>query len=214
VDLLKAMKEIMQIQRQDTIEKDIFLDLAFFTPSMEVRELEVMIDQKRFQQVLLNFQSNAIKFMDKDTSKVLISVQLIRKQASPLMLEQVYRHFNELVLRVFGNHAADIEVQASELQLQSIFAPHPEFDKIVLSVFDNGCGISQADRPKMFQLFGCLKRSQKMNANGVGLGLVITKMITEEFGGTVQFVSLPEVGSVFQSSFLLQNPNLNASNVD
>lgn len=39
------------------------------------------------------------------------------------------------------------------------------------------------------------------NTQGIGLGLVISKMITQEFGGQVRMKSRHRVGSKFQSSF-------------
>jgi len=42
----------------------------------------VFVDEKRIQQVILNYQSNAIKFVDKDHNKVLILVQKVRSLAS------------------------------------------------------------------------------------------------------------------------------------
>mmetsp|Transcript_11897 Transcript_11897/g.18365 ORF Transcript_11897/g.18365 Transcript_11897/m.18365 type:complete len:137 (+) Transcript_11897:212-622(+) len=75
----------------------------------------------------------------------------------------------------------------------------PEY--LVLTVMDNGVGIKEADKSKLFKLFGCLKSTRSMNTQGIGLGLVITKMITEEFGGNTNMFSLFGAGSVFQSSF-------------
>jgi len=43
-----------------------------------------------------------------------------------------------------------------------------------------------------------------MNAKGIGLGLVISKMITEEFGGETCLISQHTKGSIFISSFLLE----------
>jgi len=44
-----------------------------------------------------------------------------------------------------------------------------------------------------------------MNTKGIGLGLVISKMITEEFGGEAKLHSKFEIGSIFQSSFKLRD---------
>jgi len=77
---------------------------------------------------------------------------------------------------------------------------------LVLSVLDNGVGVREDDKQNLFKLFGCLKTTRKMNTRGVGLGLVISKMITEEFGGQVRLFSLAKVGSIFQSSFKLLEP--------
>mmetsp|Transcript_34205 Transcript_34205/g.52473 ORF Transcript_34205/g.52473 Transcript_34205/m.52473 type:complete len:137 (-) Transcript_34205:800-1210(-) len=90
-----------------------------------------------------------------------------------------------------------------------LFRPQ-EFAKLVLTVFDNGVGIKEGDSSKLFKLFGCLKATQQMNTQGIGLGLVITKMITEEFEGQTQLFSKSKFGSIFQSSFLLKPKRRNS----
>mmetsp|Transcript_13409 Transcript_13409/g.20975 ORF Transcript_13409/g.20975 Transcript_13409/m.20975 type:complete len:80 (-) Transcript_13409:835-1074(-) len=40
-----------------------------------------------------------------------------------------------------------------------------------------------------------------MNTKGIGLGLVVSKMITEVFQGQVQMYSKYKAGCIFQSSF-------------
>ena len=46
-----------------------------------------------------------------------------------------------------------------------------------------------------------MKTTRKMNSQGIGLGLVITKMLTQEFGGETKVFSVYKNGSIFQSSF-------------
>ena len=48
-----------------------------------------------------------------------------------------------------------------------------------------------------------------MNTQGIGLGLVISKMITEEFGGQTQMFSRYKHGTIFQSSFLVDDDSNN-----
>lgn len=46
-----------------------------------------------------------------------------------------------------------------------------------LKVKDTGIGISKQNQKNLFQLFGMVQESRKMNTNGIGLGLVISKQI-------------------------------------
>ena len=67
----------------------------------------------------------------------------------------------------------------------------------MLSVLDNGVGIKKVDQGKLYKLFGSLKTNRAFNTKGIGLGLVISKMISEEFGGMVQMFSEVSIGSIF-----------------
>ena len=58
-------------------------------------------------------------------------------------------------------------------------------------------GIKDEDQQKLFKLFGFLKAGQKRNKNGVGLGLVISKMIVEQYEGIIGLESEFGVGSNF-----------------
>jgi signal transduction histidine kinase len=59
-------------------------------------------------------------------------------------------------------------------------------------VVDNGCGMDEETRDKIFQSFFSTK-----GARGTGLGLMITKNILEAQGGIIRFESEPGKGSKF-----------------
>jgi K+-sensing histidine kinase KdpD len=69
---------------------------------------------------------------------------------------------------------------------------------IMISVIDSGIGIHQDNQDKLFQLFGSIKNEkQGINTQGVGLGLVICKLIVEKFEGKIDFISKYNTGSTF-----------------
>ena len=70
---------------------------------------------------------------------------------------------------------------------------------------DTGVGISEENQKKLFKMFGFLEETQKLNKNGIGLGLVISKNIVESFGGKIWVESEMGVGSVFQYFFELES---------
>ena len=74
-----------------------------------------------------------------------------------------------------------------------------------ISVDDSGIGIPVEKQDKLFKLFGFLQSSKDtMNQNGIGLGLVISQLIVEQFGGTVTFESVAGKGSCFTFTFKLK----------
>jgi signal transduction histidine kinase len=76
---------------------------------------------------------------------------------------------------------------------------------IRLSVVDNGKGIKVKNQDKLFKLFCSFKdENKKINTNGIGLGLVISKLIVNKFNGYIDFVSKYKKGSTFFYTFEIQ----------
>jgi signal transduction histidine kinase len=59
-------------------------------------------------------------------------------------------------------------------------------------VIDNGCGMDEETKAKVFQRFFSSKGSQ-----GTGLGLMITKKIVDEHGGRIELQSDKKKGTTF-----------------
>ena len=72
---------------------------------------------------------------------------------------------------------------------------------LCIAIQDTGVGISQQNQEKLFKLFGFLEETQVQNKNGVGLGLVISKQIVEQFEGDIKLESEEGVGSTFSFKF-------------
>jgi len=83
-----------------------------------------------------------------------------------------------------------------------MFTPE-ENDKLILAVMDSGVGIKTRDQSRLFKLFGTIQSTKKLNTKGVGLGLSITKMISNEFKGDVALQSRKGLGSLFLSSLVI-----------
>ena len=81
--------------------------------------------------------------------------------------------------------------------------PEAKDHKIVIAVIDSGVGLKVEEQTKLFRLYGTIKRTKSLNTKGVGLGLSISKMISQEFGGDVGVKSKVGVGAAFVSSMML-----------
>ncbi len=67
-----------------------------------------------------------------------------------------------------------------------------QLSKVKIAVTDNGEGIDQERIKRLFQPFNSSK-----GLKGTGLGLVVTRKIVQEHGGTVEVESKPDDGSTF-----------------
>jgi len=68
----------------------------------------------------------------------------------------------------------------------------PEGWAVEYQVTDNGCGMDEETRKKIFQIFFSTKGSR-----GTGLGLMIAKKIVDEHGGVIELSSEKGKGTVF-----------------
>ncbi|WP_028544717.1 sensor histidine kinase [Paenibacillus taiwanensis] len=66
-----------------------------------------------------------------------------------------------------------------------------------LRIWDQGAGIAQADRERIFERLYRTERSRSSFQNGSGLGLAISKALIEKNGGTIWVTSDPGVRTTF-----------------
>jgi len=114
-----------------------------------------------------------------DTSRVLAgrvygtSAQLARVVAN--LLDNACRHAKTHVAVALGRQEHDV----------------------VLTVDDDGPGISVADRERVFERFTRLDEGRSRDAGGVGLGLAMVQAIVERHGGSVSVDDAPLGGARF-----------------
>lgn len=73
-----------------------------------------------------------------------------------------------------------------------------------VSIIDSGIGIKEQDKHKLFKLFGFVKDTTNLNANGIGLGLMISDMIVSKYDGKITFDSTEGQGSTFTFTIKIQ----------
>ncbi|MDD2332148.1 MAG: response regulator [Candidatus Cloacimonetes bacterium] len=70
-------------------------------------------------------------------------------------------------------------------------------NKLRVSVIDQGIGIPEEFKGRIFKKFAQVDSSDSRSKGGTGLGLSISKAIIERFSGTIDYHSVPELGTTF-----------------
>ncbi len=70
-------------------------------------------------------------------------------------------------------------------------------DRAVIEVADDGAGVPEADRERIFRRFVRLDDARSRDDGGAGLGLAIARDVAERHGGTLTVGRAPEGGALF-----------------
>lgn len=79
--------------------------------------------------------------------------------------------------------------------------------KIRFKVIDNGIGIDENHKDKLFKQFSQVNQSTQREYGGTGLGLAISKSLVELMDGEIGVDSKPNVGSTFWFNIMLGKSN-------
>lgn len=116
-----------------------------------------------------------------------IPEDLPKVHADPNALARAVRHLVENGAK-FSPQGGDVVVQARHI---------PGTGRVCLRVIDQGIGIPEEERAKIFQLFYQVDGSTTRRFGGVGIGLALVKMIVEGHGSSVTVEGGQGQGSAF-----------------
>lgn len=150
-------------------------------------ELELawtLLDPNRYLQILINLITNAIKFT-RSCEKRNIHVRIDATRQKPSLQPEGIEYFPRSVT----NSRADEK---------------EDHVYMLVSVKDTGIGIRQAEKGALFQQFSQASPKTSIKYGGTGLGLFISRQITEMMGGEIGLTSVFGQGSTF--AFFVKAP--------
>jgi len=175
-NIRRCIKDIISIQFYQAQSKNINMICDFFDfPAKNLSQkgkigidetnLIVDSDEKRIKQVLMNLQSNALKFT-KEGGDVRILCQYIPKGKKQKSSRQRSKHDSYSSEKSSDSDASKLSEDClflKEHDVDTLFEPDAHRNKIVIEVMDSGIGIKRKDKLKLFKLFGCLQTTRQMN---------------------------------------------------
>lgn len=136
------------------------------------------------------------------------AVAALAKKKQITLINEVKRDYalfdRERILQVLVNllsNAIKFSPENSSIKIQT----STTYNKLKVTVCDNGTGLNQAERRRLFQKFYQTETGKE--AGGTGLGLAICKLIVDSHGGTIGVDSASGEGSKFWFSIPLEASN-------
>ena len=121
------------------------------------------------------------------------SVRFVFKEPERPIFAETQEHRFEQILRNLLSNAAKFSYPNSDVEI----AISDDEGKVIVSVKDDGPGIPEDFKNKIFEQFTQIDSSSTREKAGTGLGLPISKALTEGMGGTLSFDSQLGVGTTF-----------------
>ena len=150
----------------------------------------ILADETRIQQVLLNLLSNGIKFSN--TTDTATASPGAQRRPTEYVVVEVF---------VVGPHASvqtdDGDASATRALTSGTNGGAASTVELEVVVSDTGIGMSPATLSRLFESFAQGDSSTRRRFGGNGLGLAISRRLTEAWGGRVWVESEEGVGSRF-----------------
>lgn len=135
---------------------------------------------------LLRYCIDLLKFKAKD-----------KKQEITLKTRDIVTTVNrEKIWRVISNlivNAIKFSPEGSSIGVET----HQEQEAVLIAIKDNGIGIPENQKDRIFQMFTDARRTGTSGEQSFGLGLAISRQIVEAHGGQIWFESNPNGGTIF-----------------
>ncbi|HVN72329.1 MAG TPA: ATP-binding protein [Desulfomonilia bacterium] len=159
--------------------KEVISHLLRFSRRQE-GNIHISIDIRKVLDTSIDLLSRHPKFKKVHVEKQYESVPLIL--GAPVLLEQAF--INMLI------NSAQAMNGKGNIRVECI----TNMDRqIMVSISDNGCGISEEDIPKVFDPFFSTKKGE----DGTGIGLSLAYWILQDHGGRISVESTPGKGTTF-----------------
>ncbi|KAK7743514.1 hypothetical protein SLS53_004048 [Cytospora paraplurivora] len=180
---LEVVEKSLKMFEAELISKNIKADFRVDKSYEDMGVQLAKLDPARLQQILINLLSNAIKFTQKQEKRSIV----ITLAASTDVTQA----------QVGGLEYFQGETGATEDITERAEWGDGEKFNLHISVEDTGPGLTDEERAILFQRFRQASPRTHVEYGGSGLGLFISRMLTELQGGQIGVISTPGVGSTF-----------------
>ena len=218
--LLLSSLNAAQTEMANIIHDSAFALLAVINDILDFSKIEAKkMDIETIPMSVSDVVESACENMSHLASKKHVALTLFVDPAIPFQVLGDPGRLRQVLINLASNAIkfSTGQVRPGEVSIRIMLAQRDDKQVILaLHVADNGIGIDEATRAKLFTAFTQADTSTTRNFGGTGLGLAISGQLANLMGGEITVESTPGLGSLFsvRIPFLLgdepqlENPGL------
>jgi CheY-like chemotaxis protein len=181
VEVIVMVKEALKMFDGELRKADIDLSILEDASLDQLEVSWVLLDPGRVLQVLINLMTNAIKFTRTEPTRS-IEVKIAASFTKPSRTDSDIEYFPQRDRRQLGRHPECVDGNSIYLSF---------------SVRDTGIGLSSEEQKSLFNRFSQGSPKTQIKYGGSGLGLFISRQLSEMQGGEIGLASKSGKGSTF-----------------
>lgn len=183
----ETLKHISNVIRDETkrlsFQVEKVLQMAIFEKDKSILKLNEIRLNSLISDIIGNFSLKVTSKGGKITSKLSATSDLA-------LIDEV--HFTNVIFNLMDN-----ALKYSDKPLLLTIETWNEKDNLLISIEDNGIGISKDDLKRIFEKFYRVSTGNLHNVKGFGLGLAYVKKIISEHKGLIKVESELNIGTKF-----------------
>lgn len=187
---------------------------VLITNLLDINTIEsggITLTPKEFD-ILESIQSHCTDYADRANAKKITIIPPIDLPYESIIIEADHHYTGEIIDNLLSN-AVKYSPHGSAIWIRVECTSNPlhtDVDKdnyyVVISIKDEGPGLSEQDSKKLFKKFARLSAKPTGGESSTGLGLSIVKKLAETMGGNVWCESTLGEGATFYFALPLQKP--------
>ncbi|MEO7982862.1 MAG: HAMP domain-containing sensor histidine kinase [Bacteroidota bacterium] len=186
IDNPQRTKEYLDISQNELQRLGLLVDKVLKLSMFEKKEVELKLEPVNLEEVVKEVVDSLKLQLEKNRARVLVTHE------GNMHLQADRLHLLSVVFNLLDNAVK----YSKEEPVIKIDMQEKEKD-IVLSVTDNGIGIAQEYKDKVFDKFFRIPHGDTHNAKGYGLGLSYVAQVIRKHNGNIAIESQPGIGTKF-----------------
>ncbi|MEX0314904.1 MAG: hybrid sensor histidine kinase/response regulator [Allomuricauda sp.] len=200
----KQQNYIKNIQSSANFVEHLANDLLDFS-QLEAGKIQISNSSFILSDLITKTASSFIEIQNAKLIPLEIEIEEILKK--PILGD--HQRIRQILTNLIGN-AFKFTLNGS-IKIKAFAKNEDSVSSIIIQIIDTGIGIPKEKQELIFKEFTQVANSNQENTQGYGLGLTISKKLTELLGGNLEVESEPNMGSVFTFSMPLKFAGIEVS---